>query len=109
MPCTLELDVEALHGPNRTAIGWIPRTASLAELTGPTQIAEFRMICGKTEQTEFADWAERMFAIFRIPVATVRLLRNAHLEFSAMEILPYKLLTPVERKWAQHFAETSRG
>lgn len=79
-------------------------TICCQRITASTEVVEFRMVCGKTEQTEFADWAERMFAIFRIPVATVRLLRNGRLEFSALEILPYKFLTPTERAWARSFA-----
>jgi hypothetical protein len=84
-------------------------TMCCQRIAAETQIAEFRTICGKTEQREFADWAERMFAIFRIPVATVRLLRNGRLEFSAIEILPFRQLTPTEREWAARFAEASRG
>jgi hypothetical protein len=74
-----------------------------------TEIAEFRMVGGRTEEAEFADWADRLFGIFRLPVATVRLLRNGRLEFSAIEILPFKQLTPTERRWAREFAGTFRG
>jgi hypothetical protein len=81
-------------------------TICCQHVTASTEIVEFRMVCGKTEQTEFADWAERLFAIFRVPVATVRLLRNGRLEFSAIEPLPFKSLTPQEREWARAY---SRG
>jgi hypothetical protein len=84
-------------------------TICCQRITPATEIVEFRTVCGRTEQTEFADWAERLFGIFRIPVATVRLLRNGRLEFSAIEILPYKFLTPTERRWASEFAEACRG
>jgi hypothetical protein len=76
-------------------------TVCCQRITAATEIVEFRMACGKTEQTEFADWAERLFAIFRVPVATVRLLRNGRLEFSAIEPLPFKSLTEQERAWAR--------
>jgi len=68
-----------------------------------TEIVEFRMVCGRTEQTEFADWAKRLFEVFRVPLATVRLLRGARLEFSALEALPFESLAPSERAWAEEF------
>ncbi len=84
-------------------------TICCQRITAATEIVEFRMVCGRTEQTELAAWADRLFGIFRIPVATVRLLRNGHLQFSALEILPYKFLTPTERRWASEFAGDARG
>jgi len=84
-------------------------TICCQRITEATQIAEFRMVCGRTEQAEFADWADRIFGIFRVPVATVRLLRNGRLEFSAVEILPYARLGAVERGWARDFGRARRG
>lgn len=78
-------------------------------ISAATEVVEFRMIGGRTEQQEFAGWADRVFSIFRIPIATVRLLRNGRLELSAIEILPYRFLTPTERGWARELAEPGRG
>jgi RimK-like ATPgrasp N-terminal domain len=78
-------------------------------ISAETEIVEFRMVAGRTSDEEFAGWADRVFSIFRIPLATVRLLRNGRLELSAIEILPYRFLTHEERDWAREMAETDRG
>lgn len=74
-----------------------------------TEVVEFRTVGARTEQTEFAELAETLFRTFRIPLATVRFLRNGRLEFSAMDALPYRYLTPHERVWAHELAEHFRG
>jgi hypothetical protein len=92
---------EASRGREARRLTWNHKYVICCQRIAPTtEIAEFRMVCGKTGEAEFADWAERVFAVFRVPVATVRLLRGARLEFSAIEPLPYESLTPTERAWA---------
>lgn len=82
-------------------------TICCQRISSTTEVVDVRTVCGRTEQTEFAEWADRLFAVFRIPIATARLLRNGRLEFSALEILPHKFLTPGEREWAKEFASKS--
>jgi len=78
-------------------------------ITPATEVLEFRLVNGRTESAEFAGWADRVFSIFRVPLATVRLLRGARLELSAIETLPRRVLTPAELAWARESGEAPRG
>ena len=78
-------------------------------ITPQTEVVEFRMVCGRTESAEFAGWADSVFSIFRVPLATVRLLRGDHVELSAIEPLPRRVLTPGELAWARELGEARRG
>jgi hypothetical protein len=51
-------------------------TICCQRITASTEVVDFRMVCGRTEQTELAEWADRLFGLFRIPIATARLLRH---------------------------------
>ena len=83
------------------------RYSMCCQLIAPqTEIAEFRMVFGRTESAEFAGWADSVFSVFRVPLATVRLLRGARLELSAIEPLPRRVLTPTELAW---LGEKPRG
>jgi hypothetical protein len=78
-------------------------------ITRETEVVEFRMVCGRTESAEFEGWADSVFSIFRVPLATVRLLRGARLQLSAIEPLPRRVLTPAELAWARGSGEARRG
>jgi hypothetical protein len=78
-------------------------TICCQRISPATELVEFRLVCGRTSSPEFADWADRLFSLFRLPLATVRLLRNGRLELSAVEILPWRTLTDEERAWAREF------
>ncbi len=104
---------EASRGREARRLTWNHKYTMCCQLaTHETRIAEFRMICGKTEDARFADWAERLFAVFRVPVATIRLLERPgkatvpSFEFSAVEPLRLASLTETERRWAH---EAARG
>jgi hypothetical protein len=84
-------------------------TICCQRISPETRIEEFRMVCGRTTSPEFGDWAARLFEIFRLPLATVRLLRNGRLELSAIEILPWRTLTPAERAFAEDHVRRLRG
>jgi hypothetical protein len=89
---------------------WNFKYAMCCQSIGPdSEVIEFRMVGPRTEQQDLAPWAERVFEVFRIPLAKVRLLRNGRLELSAIEILPYRFLTPNEREWAKAMAESAGG
>ena len=78
-------------------------------ITRETEVVEFRMVGGRTESAEFAGWADAVFSVFRVPLATVRLLRNGKLQLSAIEPLPRRVLTPGEIAWARELGEAPRG
>lgn len=85
-------------------------TICCQRITDATEVVEFRMVGGRTAQESYADWADRVFSVFRVPMATVRLLRDGdRLRLSAVEILPWRTLTPTERLWAEDFARAARG
>ena len=84
-------------------------TMCCQRIAADAEIVELRMVGGRTERADLAEWADRMFSIFKIPVATVRLIRSTRLEFSALEILPYKQLTATERLWAAELARSGGG
>jgi hypothetical protein len=85
-------------------------TICCQRITPTTDVLEFRMVCGRTEAPGLAHWADRIFSVFRVPVATVRLLVDgADRKLSAIELLPWRSLNAVERGWATEFARGSRG
>ena len=86
------------------------RYSMCCELVTPgARLAEFRMVCGRTTSTEFAGWADSVFSVFRVPLATVRVISAGSTMLSAIEILPRALLTPTELAWARELGEAPRG
>ncbi len=78
------------------------RYSMCCQLIAPaSEVVEFRMVGGRTASPEFEGWADGVFSVFRVPLATVRMLRGARLELSAIEPLPRRLLTPAELAWAR--------
>ncbi len=84
-------------------------TVCCQRITPEGTIAEFRMVAGRTETPEFADWAAKVFDVFHVPMALIRLLRNGRLALSAIEQLPSKTLTPRERAWVEELRAARRG
>ncbi|MBI3871608.1 MAG: hypothetical protein HY304_00845 [candidate division Zixibacteria bacterium] len=75
-----------------------------------TEVIEIRVVGGRSEQTEFADWASLVHIVFAVPIATVRLLRTDNqIQFSAISILPHRTLSAQERRWADSLAGRGRG
>ena len=86
------------------------RYSMCCELVTPdARLAEFRMVCGRTTSPEFAGWADRVFSVFRVPLATVRVICAETTMLSAIEILPRRVLTPLELEWARELGEAPRG
>ncbi|MEW5700931.1 MAG: hypothetical protein AB1792_01700 [Candidatus Zixiibacteriota bacterium] len=75
-----------------------------------TELVEVRMVAGRTERPDYADWASLVYAVFSVPVAAVRLLRTGPvLQFSAIGMLPWRTLTAQERRWADDLVRRMRG
>jgi len=95
---------EAAREREARRLTWNHKYAMCCQLVTPaTTAVEFRAVCGRTEDARFADWADRLFGVFRIPLATIRLLETPRVLFSALEPLPWKSVTETERRWAREF------
>jgi len=75
-----------------------------------TELVELRMAAGRTEDERWAEWAADVHRVFRLPLATVRLLVTGDLvQLSAVEILPLRSLNRRERAWAEALARGDHG
>ncbi|MCE9636762.1 MAG: RimK-like ATPgrasp N-terminal domain-containing protein [Planctomycetes bacterium] len=69
-------------------------------ISDATEVVALRVVRGHTESPGYERWAADIDRVFRIPLATVRLLRTGDdVRFSSITVLPAKSLTPRERAW----------
>jgi len=79
-------------------------------ISDATELVEVRMVAGRTEQPDYADWASLVYAVFALPVASIRLLCTGPVvQFSAIGMLPWRTLTATERRWAEELVRRMRG
>lgn len=94
----LVLDLETLEA-RRKGLTYTGKYAVLVQrLPVDHRIDVVRVVCGRTVVTEYADFAARVFAAFRIPLMKVRVVvtPKAYL-LSAIEPLPFAELLEEER------------
>lgn len=80
---------------------WRYKYTVCCQRLGPaTELVEFRAVAGRCADPAFAAWAEAVARVFRLPLATVRLLRTGDVTtFSSIARLPGRTLTREERAW----------
>ena len=79
-------------------------------ISAATEIVTVRVVRGRTESAAYETWAADVDRVFRVPLATLRLLRTGDdVRFSSLTVLRAKSLTPRERAFLAAAPDGARG
>ena len=79
-------------------------------ISAETEIVDFSMVAGQTARPEYSELARRVFEVFSLPLANVRVLKTGSLvQLSAIELLPKRAIGQQERQWLADLGRSAHG